>query len=321
MFVFRIYATMSMSGLFDYEKLMIKSGYGKYKPNEFSKCRIVLHLRHPEEQVSCDAVSSIGYQLDTEIKIVVGHGMTHVACIVDLCVLTMFEGEKCSLQTKYHAAGDEFVVLEITLLSFVAANELYSTSYNDKLMCAVTLKELGISAFTAGNISAAFHKFSRSLKYLTCAAVENDTSISSCTDDNALSNGTCASDSHSPTLLANGDIQDVKICHLTCEGIARLTCHCWLNLAACQLRNKNFKMAAVNCSKALNIDPNNVKGLFRRAQCNVKTGNEYAAVVDLEQALALEPGNHDITRLLCTARQLSRKSDETLAAAMSKMFQ
>ena len=313
---------MSMNGIFSYEKQVVKQGHGKYKPSEFSECHIFLHLHQPDQQLS----SSIGYQLDEEIKIVIGHGMTHAACTVDLCLLTMFEGEKCRLQTKINAAlsgsaaeGNEFFTLEVTLFSFVAASELYSTSYKDKLMRAVTLKELGTSAFNAGNISAAFHKFSRSLKYLTCAAVDNNQSTLPCVDNNALSNGTSASDN--PVLLANGsDVSDPNICSLTCEDIDRLTCHCWLNLAACQLRYHNFKMAAVNCSKALEINPNNVKGLFRRAQCNIKLGDDHAAIVDLQQALALEPGNREITRLLSTARQSSRKSDDKLAAAMSKMF-
>jgi len=315
-FVFRIHIAVSMTGTFSYEKLVLKEGYGKYKPNEFSECHILLHLLEPEQHASLN----IGYQLDKEIKIVVGHSLTHVACTVDLCLLTMFEGEKCTLQctaaASDAAAGDEYLMLELTLVSFLAANELYSTSYQDKLMRAVTLKELGTSAFVAGNVSTAFHKFSRSLKYLACSAVDKDSFVS----DSILSNGTCASDSCHPMLNANGDVSDLNMCHLTCDDIARLTCHCWLNLAACQLRYQNFKMAAVNCSKALDKDPNNVKGLFRRAQCNMKIGNEHAAVVDLEQALALEPGNREITRLLSTARQLIRKSDDKLAAAMSKMF-
>ena len=317
---------MFVNGIFSYEKLVVEEGHGKCRPNEFSDCHILLHLHQPDQQESSKALSNIGYQLDEEIKIVLGHGTTHVACTVDLCLLTMFEGEKCRLRTKSSAASsgsaaeaDEFFTLEVMLFSFIAASELHSTSYNDKLTRAVTLKELGTSAFNAGNISAAFQKFSRSLKYLTCVAVDNNQSTSPCIDNDVLSNGTSASDS--PVLLANGgDVSDLKIRSLTSEDIDRLTCHCWLNLAACQLRYHNFKMAAVNCSKALDINPNNVKGLYRRAQCNIKLGNDHVAIIDLEQALALEPGNREITRLLSTARQLTRKSDDKLAAAMSKMF-
>ena len=312
-----------MNSIFSYEKMVIKEGCGKYKPSEFSECHILLHLQQPKPEASSNAMNSIGYQLDKEIDIVVGHGTTHVACTVDLCVLTMFEEEKCILETKCNAvpsatAADESFTLEVTLLSFRAATLLHSISYADKLMRAVTLKELGMSAFIAGNISAAFHKFSRSLKYLVCAAVDND--ISSCVDDSVLSNGTCANDSCHQILVANGDVSGPNICNLTSEDIARLTCQCWLNLAACQLRYQNFRMAAVNCTKALNIDPNNVKGLFRRAQCSMKTGNEHAAVVDLERALELEPRNREIIRMLSTARQLTRKCDDKLATAMSKMF-
>jgi len=308
-----------MPGIFSYEKLVVKVGCGKCRPNDFSECHILLCLQQPEQQTLSDAVSSIGYQLDEQIKIVVGHGTTHVACTVDLCVLTMYEGEKCILKTKCSALGEEFITLEVTLLSFIAASELYSTSYKDKLWRAVTLKELGTSTYAAGNVSAAFQKFSRSLKYLTCATA--DKSIPSSVGSDALPNGTCSSDSHHTTLLDNCDASYLNVCDLTCEDIDKLMCHCLLNLAACQLRYNNYKLAAVNCSKALDIDPNNVKGLYRRAQCNMQTGNEHAAVEDLERALALQPESREITRLLSTARQLTRKTDDKLAAAMSKMFQ
>jgi len=188
LFTFRIHTTMSMNGIFSYEKSVIKEGYGKYKPNEFSECHILLHNQQPVQQTSCNAFSTIGYQLDEEIKIVVGHGMTHIACTVDLCAMTMFEGEKCRLQTKYNVTPsvEEFITLEVTLLSFVAATDLYTTSYKDKLMRAVTLKELGTSAFVAGNFTAAFHKFSRSLKYLICSVADTDNPISSCINNDAL---------------------------------------------------------------------------------------------------------------------------------------
>jgi len=307
-----------MNSIFSYEKLVIKEGCGKYRPNEFSECHILLHLQQPE-QVSSNVISSLGYQLDEEINIVVGHGTTHVACTVDLCVLTMFEGEQCRLRTKCNAtlpaaADVECLALEVTLLSLLDANDLYSTSCEEKVMHAITLKELGMSAFAAGNVSAAFHKFSRSLKYLTCAAVDKF-----CTG-HRLTNGTNAGDNSSPVSIGPGGILDQKLCNVTSEDIARLSCHCRLNLAACQLRYQNFTMAAVNCSKALEIDPNNVKGLYRRAQCNMKTGYEHAAVNDLKQALSLEPGNREIKRLLNAAQQLTRKSDDKLATAMSKMF-
>jgi len=320
---FRFQTSTTMNSMFSYEKVVVKEGYGKSKPNEFSECHILLCVQQPEQQASSDAVSSIGYELNREIKVVIGHGTTHVACTVDLCVLTMFEGEQCRLQTKCSsavsaAADTEFLTLEVTLLSLFAANDLHTTSHQEKLMRAITLKDIGTSAFVAGNISAAFHKFSRSLKYLICAAVDND---KSCTGDNSLSNGTSSDDSSHPVLLANGGALDQNMCNLTCEDIAQLTCHCWLNLAACQLRYQNFKMAAANCSKALEIDPNNVKGLFRRAQCNMNTGCEHIAVTDLKRALTLEPGNREVMRLLNAAQRLSRESDDKLASAMSKMFQ
>jgi len=314
------------SGTFCHEKVIIREGYGKCKPTEFSECCVVLTLEQPKN-ASPDAVKSVGYELDKEIKISVGHGITHIACTVDLCVLTMFEGEMCRLRTKCtaepEAAEDvDFFTLELTLLSFVAADDVHSTSYENKMVRAVTLKDLGTAAFIGGSASAAFQKFSRSLKYIACAEVQNDKPVASCGHDSILLDGgddgnKIGNESH-PDVTANGHVSDLS--SFTCEDIARLTCQCWLNLAACQLRYRNFKMAAVNCSKALDIYPDSVKALFRRAQCNIKTGNEHTALADLERAITLEPGNREVKRLLVTARQLTREGDDKLAAALSKMF-
>ncbi len=43
-------------------------------------------------------------------------------------------------------------------------------------------------------------------------------------------------------------------------------CIAHLNAALCQLKTNQFKDAKKNCDKGLEIDANNVKGLFRRGQ-------------------------------------------------------
>lgn len=61
----------------------------------------------------------------------------------------------------------------------------------------------------------------------------------------------------------------------------------YLNLSASYLIEKEYRNAEKCANKALQIDPNCVKGLYRRARARIGSSNEDAAMVDLEKALEL----------------------------------
>jgi len=68
------------------------------------------------------------------------------------------------------------------------------------------------------------------------------------------------------------------------------------NLAMCHLRLGNIEKARIWCTKALNMDPENVKALFRRGKCNLQLGILDEARSDLERVLSQEPNNRDAMR-------------------------
>ena len=78
----------------------------------------------------------------------------------------------------------------------------------------------------------------------------------------------------------------------------KLPCH--LNFAACALKQKDYRVARDNCDKALAIDANNVKALFRRAQAFSGTFDHELAQRDLMTAAKLEPANKDVRALMTT---------------------
>ncbi|KAF9586484.1 hypothetical protein BGW38_004003 [Lunasporangiospora selenospora] len=53
------------------------------------------------------------------------------------------------------------------------------------------------------------------------------------------------------------------------------------NMAACHLKNKNYRRAIENATAALAQDPNNIKAKFRRAQAKLADGNLAGAEADL----------------------------------------
>jgi tetratricopeptide (TPR) repeat protein len=237
----------------------------------------------------------------------------------------MREGERCTITIVLND-GDTNAehLLDLELVSFERAADIHSLSPSEKIVRALKLKDIGTAAFRSLDIQAAFYKFSRSLKYLACAAYDHSLlSGNAKTESVAVAVSDCRVPEHaSPTEVPmKAKPPEVAVTSFTSEDHDRLACQCWLNLAACQLRCENFEMAKANCSRALDIDPHNVKGLYRRAQCSAKLNDECDAITDLEHALAIEPTNREVNKLLKTAREAVRRSDEKLARAMSKMFQ
>lgn len=74
------------------------------------------------------------------------------------------------------------------------------------------------------------------------------------------------------------------------------------NLAICLLKVGNVEKARDNCTKALAIDPSNIKCLFRRGKCYSHLGALDEAKTDLDQVLAQQPDNRDALREMQTLR-------------------
>ena len=70
------------------------------------------------------------------------------------------------------------------------------------------------------------------------------------------------------------------------------------NLAMCHLKKDNWQKAHTNCTKALELDPKNVKALFRRGKCNAQLGHLDEAKEDLDQVIQLQPDNKEAVREL-----------------------
>ncbi|GIL72185.1 hypothetical protein Vretimale_335 [Volvox reticuliferus] len=69
-----------------------------------------------------------------------------------------------------------------------------------------------------------------------------------------------------------------------------------LNMAAAQLKTGDYNTAIYNCGQVLNIDPQNVKALFRRGRARHALGRTEEARQDLEAALKLSPTDPDIIK-------------------------
>lgn len=80
----------------------------------------------------------------------------------------------------------------------------------------------------------------------------------------------------------------------------------FLNIAACNLKTKDFETAIAACDEALKLDPYNVKALYRRARgralpINSSVEDFRTALNDLKRVIELDPNhkpaNREIKRL------------------------
>lgn len=100
------------------------------------------------------------------------------------------------------------------------------------------------------------------------------------------------------------------------EAIA-LRVSCLLNIAASKLKLRQFSDAKVACDSVLELDPSNVKALYRRAQAAVTPvgagGFEVdSAITDLQAAARIEPQHAEVRSLLSRLvqeRQIQRTKD------------
>jgi tetratricopeptide (TPR) repeat protein len=103
--------------------------------------------------------------------------------------------------------------------------------------------------------------------------------------------------------------------------ISKIKSQLYSNLAACQLRGNNYKMAIKNCTKCLEIDKTNVKALFRRSTANTAIKEFELASQDLKQAIQFEPNNIEVKKNLTYVESLQRQYNQVMSNNLKKMFQ
>lgn len=71
----------------------------------------------------------------------------------------------------------------------------------------------------------------------------------------------------------------------------------YLNIAACNIKTKDYETAVAACNEALKLDPYNVKALYRRARAvampiNSSVEDFRNAITDLKRIIEVIDPNH-----------------------------
>jgi len=95
---------------------------------------------------------------------------------------------------------------------------------------------------------------------------------------------------------------------------------CYLNMAQCQLKLREYNKVIEHCNKALEIDKRNVKAYYRRALAYFNKVDWEAAGADFKKALELEPDNKDVIREYNRLKQTMREQDAKDKKIFAKLF-
>ncbi|EST05824.1 Tetratricopeptide repeat [Kalmanozyma brasiliensis GHG001] len=137
---------------------------------------------------------------------------------------------------------------------------------DDQLLKAEELKSLGNKAYEQGELTEALGKWHHSL--LHCAGINSFATLY----------GARSSDAQN-------------------ERAAGTASAVYNNMAACYLKQQKWSKAVYASSKALELAPNNLKALYRRAEAHLELGKNQLAARDIDVALDLRPQDPVIRKL------------------------
>jgi len=202
-------------------------------------------------------------------------------CVVDLSGAALQGWPAASALLTPPPASTQHVQLDLTLSDYVEPVASYTMSTPDKLSAGTKRKELGNTFFRAEKFAVALKKYKKAIGFV---------------DDYSSWEGDD---------LAKG--KEIKL-------------QCLLNSAACSLKLKKLKDAVEDCTKALGIEKNNVKALFRRGCAYVESADWEAARSDLQLALKLDALNDAVKKELRRLADLEAAQNKADRARYAGMF-
>ncbi|KAL6054443.1 Peptidyl-prolyl cis-trans isomerase fkbp4 [Balamuthia mandrillaris] len=209
---------------------------------------------------------------------------------LEKAVESMTKGEKAvvTIQPKYLTFGGEsrpqhpslpssidassdVLTYELELVDFVKVKEPWELNNEEKLSTCTAMKDEGNALFRAAKFKRAHKKYKQAASY-----VESDYSFS----------------------------EEEK------QQSKPLKVACYLNMAACDLKLQDWQNCVKNCKKVLELEPCNVKALYRRGQALCYLLEWIDSERDLNRALELDPSNKDVQRQLAVLKRKMAEQDK-----------
>ncbi|XP_018431967.1 PREDICTED: peptidyl-prolyl cis-trans isomerase FKBP4 [Nanorana parkeri] len=104
------------------------------------------------------------------------------------------------------------------------------------------------------------------------------------------------------------------------ENAKSLLLAAFLNLAACCLKLSEYRQALEHCNKALEFEPNNEKGLFRRGESYIGVNEHELAKHDFAKVIQLYPNNKAARAQIAQCQQRIREQHQREKKIYANMF-
>ncbi|XP_059834117.1 peptidyl-prolyl cis-trans isomerase FKBP4 isoform X1 [Hypanus sabinus] len=229
-----------------------KKGESYSKPNEGASVEV--HLEGKYQGTVFDS---------RDVSFIIGEGEeVDIPAGIEKALLEMEKGEEAiiSLKPKYgfgeagkpkfHIPSNACLVYEVVLKNFEKAKESWEMNIDEKLEQAAIVKEKGTANFKCGKYKQATIHYKKIVSWL-----EHETGLSE-------------------ELLKQ-------------SNALRLAAH--LNLAMCYIKMDESLQAVENCEKALQLDANNEKALFRMGEARLAMNDYELAKANFQKIVQLYP--------------------------------
>lgn len=265
-------------------RTVVTQGTGYTSPSDGATCEVHITGFYNGKQFE-----------DRDVKFVLGEGSEDgVVLGIELGLKKFKSGEKSKLKIKsQYAYGEkghkEYDIppgadleYEVTLKTFEKSKESWEMDTDEKLEQSALAKQKGTDFFKQGKFPLAKRYYKKIIDYL-----------------------------ESEDLLEGEEKEKRKSLLLAGN----------LNLAMCCLKLNQDLEALKYCDKALELDPKNEKGLFRRATAHMNMKDYPEAITDFNKVLELDPNNKAAKNQILIANARIREIREREKKIYAGMFQ
>merc|ERR1711994_1058841 len=270
-------------------KIVTRKGEGYQNPSDSGVCKVKY------TGSSNDKVFTT-HNADEEVTLNIDEDLTMPEGL-NKALQSMNKGEKATFKVRsdygYGAEGNKDLgippntdlVYNIDLLSFENEKSSWDMDVKEKLASMVKKKKKGNTLFGMRKYSKACDFYSKALGVFLESDLKKDD-------------------------LAEEDKKEIKKNQVSCHS----------NTALCKLKSKDFAECIESCNKALELDADNVKAIFRRGQAHAYNGSNVNALSDLKAAQKLNPDDKQIAKMVLVIKKRVKKQKQAEKDLYKGMF-